>query len=219
MATSIAEIGPDIFRLCTYIAPADLQFCQFVVRDDDPLLFHCGMRALFPDVRNALERLLDPASLRWISFSHFEADESGALNDWLSIAPRAEAAASFLACVLDVEDFAIRPPRALADGESLSTGQRRFRFIQTPHVPHAWEAGLLYEETTGTLLSSDLLFQRGDPPALDSEDVLARCRETMIAEEQGPFSFSFPYTARTADPRSRGMVRACCDGGRRYCAK
>ena len=138
---SITEIAPDVFRLSLFIPEANLQFNQFLVRDDEPLLFHTGMRAIFPMVRDAVAQLIDPATLRHISFSHFEADECGSLNDWLEIAPNAQAACSFVGAEVSINDFASRPARSLEDGETFSTGKYSFRFIHTPHLPHCWEAG------------------------------------------------------------------------------
>jgi flavorubredoxin len=139
---NITEIAPDVFRLSTFIPEADLQFNQFLVRDDEPLLFHTGMRGIFPQVREAVATLIDPATLRYISFSHFEADECGSLNEWLAIAPNAEAVASLVGVEVSINDFASRPARALMDGDTFSTGKYQFKFLHTPHLPHCWEAGL-----------------------------------------------------------------------------
>lgn len=195
--TQITEIAPDLFRISTYIADAGLQFNQFLVRDEQPLLFHTGMKALFPVVREAVATLIDPTTLRWVGFSHFEADECGSLPEWQALAPQATAVCSLVGKLVSVDDFALRPARPLADGEAFSTGKYRFRFLQTPHVPHCWEAGLLYEETCGTLLCSDLLHQNGEVEATTSSDVIGRCRETLLAYQQGPFANYMPYTAQT----------------------
>lgn len=143
--TSIHEVAPDVFRISTFIPDFDLQFNQFLVRDEAPLLFHTGMRSLFPVVRDAVSRLIDPSTLRFISFSHYEADESGALNEWLALAPRAEAACSQVGAMVSVNDFALRPARALGQDEVIDTGRHRLRFRATPQVPHAWDAGLLLD--------------------------------------------------------------------------
>jgi flavorubredoxin len=188
--TTIDEIAADVFRISTYVPEANLQFAQFLVRDDEPLLFETGMRGLFPLVRDAVATLIDPTSLRWIAFSHFEADECGSLNEWLALAPRAQAAFS-------VDDFAVRPARPLADGETFETGRRRWRFFHTPQVPHCWEAGILFEETDATLFCSDLLHQNGDRPALGGDDVLAVSRESLVEYQQGPFANYLPYTRHT----------------------
>src|SRR5205823_3036710 len=150
-----------LFRLSTFLPEANMQFNQFLARDAEPLLFHTGQRALFPLVREAVARLIDPATLRWIGLSHFEADECGALNEWLALAPEAAPVCSFVGAMVSVNDFALRPARPLMDGEVLETGRLRFRFCSTPHVPHCWEAGLLFEETQQTLLCSDLFHQLG----------------------------------------------------------
>jgi flavorubredoxin len=197
MKTTVTEVAPDIFRICTFVPDIDLQFNQFLVRDDEPLLFHTGMRSLFPAVRDAVASVLDPASLRWISFSHFEADECGSLNEWLALAPRAQAACSFVGAMVSVDDFASRPARALKDEEVFSTGRHRFRFRATPQVPHAWDAGLLFEETKRALFCTDLLHQSGDVEPVTQEDVVARFRATLVAYEAGPLAHYMPYTPRT----------------------
>jgi len=143
----ITEIAPDIFRISNYVADFDIQFNQFLVRDREPLLYHTGMKAMFPAVSEAVAKLISPATLRWIAFSHFEADECGAINEFLSIAPNAQPLCSFVGAMVSVNDFALRPARGLQDDEVVLTGTRRFRFIRTPHLPHGWEAGHLFEET------------------------------------------------------------------------
>ena len=194
---SITEIAPDVFRLSLFIPEANLQFNQFLVRDDEPLLFHTGMRAIFPMVRDAVAQLIDPATLRHISFSHFEADECGSLNDWLEIAPNAQAACSFVGAEVSINDFASRPARSLEDGETFSTGKYSFRFIHTPHLPHCWEAGLLFEETNRTLFSSDLFHQLGEVEAQTSNSVIDRVRNTFLEYDGGPFAGYMPYTRQT----------------------
>lgn len=195
--TKMTEIAPNLYRICIYIPEFDLQFNQFLIKDEEPLLFHTGMKALFPQVRDAVSKVIDPADLRWISFSHFEADECGALNEWLQIAPAAQPVCSFVGAMVSVNDFALRPAKAMNDGEVLSTGQYRFRFVQTPHVPHCWEAGLLFEEVNGTLFSSDLLHQGGDVEPLIEADVIDRARKTLVDYQAGPFANYMPYTSHT----------------------
>lgn len=193
----VTEIAPDVYRISTYFPEIDLQFSQFLVKDDEPLLFHTGMRALFPQVREGVATVMDPSKIRWISFSHFEADECGALNEWLETAPAAQAACSTVGALVSVNDFGVRPAKGMADGEVLSTGQYRFRFIQTPHVPHCWEAGLMFEETNGTLLCSDLFHQNGDVEPLTESDVIDRARKTLLDYQAGPFANYMPYTKHT----------------------
>jgi flavorubredoxin len=195
--TRIDEIAPDVFRISTYVPEADLEFAQFLVRDDEPLLFETGMKALFPAVREAVAKVLDPGMVRWLCFSHFEADECGSLNEWLAIAPRAQAACSLVGAVVSVNDFAVRPARPLGDGETFATGKRRFRFLHTPHVPHCWEAGILFEETAGTLFCSDLLQQNGERPPTGGAELIGLCRESMLSYQKGPFAGYLPYTKNT----------------------
>ncbi len=194
---NVTEIAPDVFRLSLYIPEANLQFNQFVVRDDEPLLFHTGMRAIFPQVREAVSKLINPSELRYVSFSHFEADECGSLNEWFAIAPEAEAVCSFVGAEVSVNDFTSRPARGLMDGETFSTGKYRFKFLHTPHLPHCWEAGLLFEETNRTLFSSDLFHQLGDVDAFTEVSVIDRVRQTFIEYDATPFAGYMPYTRQT----------------------
>jgi flavorubredoxin len=194
---SVTEIAPDVYRISTYIPEIDLQFNQFLIKDEEPLLFHTGMRVLFPAVREAVASIMGPAQIRWISFSHFEADECGSLNEWLQIAPAAQAVCSTVGALVSINDFALRPAKGMNDGEVLNTGERRYRFAQTPHVPHCWEAGMLFEETTGTLLCSDLFHQNGNVEPLTESDVIERARKTLINYQAGPFANYMPYTKHT----------------------
>jgi flavorubredoxin len=142
--------------------------------------------------------ILPPESIRWISFSHFEADECGALTEWQTLAPEATAVCSFVGKVVSVDDVvARRPAQSLADGEVLCTGKYRFRMLLTPHVPHCWEASLLFEETHGTLLCSDLFHQNGDVEPSTGTDVVGRFKQTLVEYQQGPFANYMPYTPYT----------------------
>jgi flavorubredoxin len=173
--TKVDEIASGIFRLSTFVrevGPTGFTFNQFLVRGDEPLLFHTGLRRMFPLVRDAVATLIAPESLRWITFGHYEADECGAMNEWLAAAPKAEVAHGFTACMVSLNDVADRAPRALNDGEVIDLGGKRIRYLDTPHVPHGWEAGLLFEETTDTLLCGDLFTQLGDGPALIEGDIV-----------------------------------------------
>jgi flavorubredoxin len=204
--TTVTEVAPDVFAISTFVPEANMHFGQFLVRDDEPLLFHTGTRALFPVVRDAVRSVLDPATIRWIGFSHYEADECATLNDWLALAPQAEAACSMVGAIVSVNDVALRPARALADGEVLTTGTHRFRFLHTPHVPHCWDAGMLFEETAGTLFCTDLFQQNGERPASTDSDVVGLSREAMIFYQQGRFADVMPYTAKTD-----GILRRLAD--------
>lgn len=196
--TNITEIAPDIFRINTFISEANLGFSQFLVRDEEPLLFHTGMRALFPAVREAVASLIDPSTLRWIGFSHFEADECGSLNEWQAVAPRATAVVSMVGKMVSVDDFAPKnPAKGMVDGEEFSTGRHNFRFLATPHVPHNWEAGLLFDTTAGVLFSSDILHQNGDVAPLTSESVTDRVRQAMLEMQASPLADYLPYTPKT----------------------
>jgi flavorubredoxin len=193
----VTQIAPDLYRISTFIPEIDLQFNQFLIKDDEPLLFHTGMKSLFPIVLDAVKSVIDPSTLRWISFSHFEADECGSLNDWLAVAPNAQAACSMVGALVSVNDFATRPALGMNDGDVLTTGKHRFRFVQTPHVPHCWEAGLMFEETNGSLLCSDLFHQGGDVEPSTEDDVIERARKTLIDYQAGPLANYMPYTKNT----------------------
>jgi len=196
--TRITEIAPDLYQISTFVPESNLQFNQFLVRDEQPLLFHTGMKGLFPVVRDAVATLLAPSQIRWIGFSHFEADECGALTAWQTLAPSATGVCSLVAKVVSVDDVvALRPTQALADGEQFSTGTYRFRFLQTPNVPHCWDAGLLFEETQGTLLCSDLFHQNGDVEPSTSADVVGRFKQMLVDYQQGPLANYLPYTPHT----------------------
>ena len=167
------------------------------MKDDEPLLYHTGMNGLFPQVKEAVASVLDPVTLRWISFSHFEADECGSLNQWLEIAPNAQAACGMVAALVSVNDFASRPARILENDEVFETGKYRFRFRATPQVPHAWEAGMLFEETQGALFCSDLFHQLGEVEAVTEEDVVERFKTALVEYRKGPFANYMPYTPNT----------------------
>ena len=162
------------------------------------MLFHLGQRGFFPMISEAVARVIPLARIRYLAFGHVEADECGALAAWQSLAPEATAICGLTSKVVSVDDAAaLRPAQALADGETFSTGKYRFRFLRTPHVPHAWDAGHLFEETQGILFCSDLFHQEGDLEPLTNADVVGLSRQTLLAYQQGPMSGYFPYTNET----------------------
>ncbi|BBY18083.1 oxygen-binding di-iron domain-containing protein [Mycolicibacterium litorale] len=172
METVVDEIAPGIFRLSTFIPDITehgFTFNQFLLTGDQPFLFHCGQRQLFPLVSAAIERIVPLESLRWISFGHVEADECGAVNLLLDAAPHAEVIHGPLACMLSLTDMCDRPPVATTD-QPLDTGGHTLRFIPTPHIPHNWEAGLWFDEATDTLLAGDLFTHVGRGPAITESD-------------------------------------------------
>ena len=182
MQTRVAEIADGIYRLSTLVPeiapPAGFSFNQFLVMADAPLLFHCGHRFMFDGILEAVESLMPVERLRWISFSHVEADESGAMNLWQERSPQAQLVHGQLGCDISLRDLSLRAPRALADGEVVDLGGKRVRYLATPHVPHGWDAGLMFEESTGTLLCSDLLGQLGDGPPLAQGDIVGPALES-----------------------------------------
>jgi flavorubredoxin len=191
------EISPEVYRLAVFVPEINLEFSHFLVRDDEPLLFHAGLRSMFPLLCDAISRLIDPAKLRHIGFSHFESDECGALNHWLELAPNAQTVCGLIGAMVSVNDFSIRPARALTRDDVLSTGRYRFRFLPTPHVPHGWDAGVLFEETERTLFCSDLFHQWGHREPATEQDILGRCRDALREAEAGPFANYVPYTHHT----------------------
>src|SRR5687768_16942289 len=176
MQSTVTEIAPDIYRLSTFHPEYGMQFNQFLIKDDEPFLMHTGFKKMFPITHEGVASVIDPSRLRWIGFSHFESDECGALNEWLAVAPHAQAICSFVGTEVSVNDFADRPACALSDGEVLEIGQHRLQFLATPHVPHGWDAGLFFDETERTLFCSDLFFHPGDPEPLTETDVVERAR-------------------------------------------
>jgi flavorubredoxin len=174
--TSVDEVADGVYRISTpvTIPGGGFSFNQYLIVDDEPLIFHTGPRRMFPLVREAVASVLPPERLRHIAFSHVEADECGSLNEWLAVAPRSAPLCGSIAAMVSIDDLADRPPRALADGELLSLGKRAVRWFDTPHLPHGWECGFLMEERTGTLLCGDLFTQGGaDNPAVTESDILA----------------------------------------------
>lgn len=179
MNTRVDEIAESIYRISTCIpdiAPGGFTFNQFLIDAEEPLLYHTGMRGLFPSVSAAVVRVLPLDRLRWIAFAHVEADECGAVNDFLSVAPHAQVVHGQLGVMLSLNDLCDREPRGLADGDVLDIGgaqlQRRMVEVATPHVPHNWESHLFYEQVTGTLFCGDLCTQIGDGAPVISEDIL-----------------------------------------------
>jgi flavorubredoxin len=229
METRIDEIAAGIYRLSTFVSeivpPAGFTFNQFLVLGEEPLLFHAGLRRMFPSVRTALARLIPPERLRWITFGHYEADECGAMNDWLAVAPRAEVAHGQTGCLVSLNDMADRTPRILADGEAIDLGDGKcVRYLDTPHIPHGWDAGVLYEEATGTLLCGDLFTHVGDGPALTEADVVG---PAIAAEDLFQFSSLHPgmgATIRrlaTLEPRRLALMHGSSfagDGAAALCA-
>lgn len=215
--TRIDEIGASIYRVSTPVAPnpalpGGFTFNQFLIVDDQPLLFHTGMRRLFPLVREAVASVMPIERLRWISFGHFEADESGSLVQWLAAAPNAVPLCGRIGAMLSVEDAGGRAPRVLADGETIDIGTKRVRWFDTPHVPHGWDAGYLAETTTRTLFCGDLFTQAGaDLPAVTESDIVGPSEAMRSAMEY----YSNPRAAAVQIERlaaSEPSLLACMHG-------
>jgi flavorubredoxin len=199
METKINEIADGIYRLSTFVPeiapPVGFTFNQFLVLGDDPLLFHTGLRRMFSLIRPAVSRLIPPEQLRWITFGHYEADECGSMNEWLAAAPEAQVAHGQTGCLVSLNDMADRTPRVLQDGETIDLGKgKKVRYLDTPHIPHGWDAGVLYEETTGTLLCGDLFTQLGDGPAVTESDIVG---PAIAAEDMFKYSSLNPSMGAT----------------------
>lgn len=197
MHTTTDEIADGIYRFSTCVpdaAPGGFTFNQFLIDADEPLLFHTGPRGMFDLVSEAIARVVPLPRLRWITFGHVESDECGAMNEFLAAAPQAQVAHGAIGCMVSLNDLCDRPPRALADGETIDLGGKRVRHIDTPHVPHNWESRLLFEESGGTLFCGDLFTQAGDGPALTDSDIVG---PALAAEEMFRFSALSPMTAPT----------------------
>ena len=192
MTARVDEIADGIFRLSVFVPeiapPEGFAFNSFLIDGDEPLLFHAGRRDMFPLFSVAVRSVMPLERLRWISFGHVEADECGAMNLWLAAAPNAEVVHGEVACDVSLNDLADRPPRAVADGELITSGERRIRFIATPHVPHGWESGVVFDETSGVLFCGDLFTQLGNAPVTEGDIVPAaiRAEEIFHATSLGP---------------------------------
>jgi flavorubredoxin len=193
METKTDEIADNVFRLSTFVPDPGLVFNQYLVRADEPLLFHTGMRGLYPLVSEAVGRVLPIDSLRWIAFGHVEADECGAMNQFLAAAPNATVAHGALGCMVSVNDLADRTPHALGADEVIDLGGARVRNVETPHLPHGWDAHVMFEEVTGTLFCGDLFTRYGEPPATTSDDIV---EEALAAEQLGAPTALTPNTER-----------------------
>ena len=197
MESKVMEIARDVYRISTFNPDFGIQFNQFLIKDNEPFIMHTGLKKMFPITLEAITSVIDPAKLRWIGFSHFEQDECGALNEWLAVAPNAQAVCSFVGATVSVNDFAERPARALSDGEVLDIGSHRLRFLATPHLPHGWDAGLFFEERDKTLLCSDLFFHPGDPEPFTESDLVGRASSSISEGMAGPLANDMPYTPYT----------------------
>lgn len=204
--TTVHEIADKLYRISTPVPPemipGGFTFNQFLIVDDEPLLFHTGPRKMFPLVKDAVASVIDPAKLKWISFSHYEADECGSLNDWLDLAPHAAPLCGMTAAMVSVNDTASRPARAVADGEEVVLGNKRVRWLDAPHVPHNWETGFLFEATTRTLLCGDIFTHLGaDLPPVTERGVV---EPAIIAHQAGMSGFQpGPHTRAALEKLAR----------------
>jgi flavorubredoxin len=200
MNTRVTEVGDGIYQLTTHVDEIDFSFNQYLVTGDEPLLFHTGGRQFFPLVKDAVATVLPPESLRWITFGHVESDECGSMNEWLAVAPNAQVGASALAVMVSLNDMCDRPPVSLVNGESTDTGGHVFQWYDTPHVPHGWEAGVLYDATTKTLFCGDLFSHLGSYKPTSDSDIVG----PAIAAEQ-----VFAYS--TLAPQSADVIRGLAE--------
>jgi len=193
----VSEIAPDVYRISIFVPDFNLQFNHFLIKDEEPMLYHAGMKQMFPVLYEAVSKIIKPSMIKWIGFSHFEVDECGALNDWLQAAPNAKAVCSEAGAIVNMGDFAIRPAHAMPGNALLNTGKHTFRFIRTPHLPHGWDAGVMFEETNKTLLCSDLFHQNGNLVDITDKDILGAHKSSLLEYEQGPLMEYSPYTRNT----------------------
>jgi flavorubredoxin len=197
METNVDEIAERIYRLSTFvpdIGPTGFTFNQFVIDADEPTLFHTGPRMMFPLVAEALASVVPLDRLRWITFGHLEADECGAMNEFLAAAPNATVCHTAIGCMVSINDLADRPPVPITPEVARDLGGRRIRSIDTPHVPHGWDAHVVYEEVTRTLFCGDLLSHLGDGPAVTTDDVV---EAAVQAEDMFGATCLTPTTAPT----------------------
>lgn len=197
--TTIDEVGDGVFRFSTFVEEAALVFNQYLLVAEEPMLFHTGQRALFPQVSAAVASVVPLDRLRWIAFGHLEADECGSMNEFLAAAPGAQVVGSLVANLVSLFDLCDRPPHTMADGEVLDIGGKRVRMIDTPHLPHGWDAHLVYEEVTQTLLCGDLFTATGVTPASTDGDIVG---PAVAAEDLFASTCLTPTTA----PRIRGLA-------------
>ena len=218
--TTIDEVASGVYRISTPVPPQAIpggfSFNQYLITGEAPVLFHSGLRAMFPLTREAIESIIPVSALRYVAFSHFESDECGALNDFLAVAPDAVPLCSRTAAMVSVNDFATRPPRAMGDGEVLVTGDHELEWIDAPHLPHNWETGYMFDRTTKTLFCGDLFTQPGATNiALTSGDVLGPSEQMRVAPAGMPDYFSHgrgtrPIFERLASKKPRTL--ACMHG-------
>lgn len=213
METTTTQIASGIFRFSTFIPdiapPAGFTFNQFLIMADEPLLFHTGPRQMFGLVSGAVAKVVQIEQVRWISFGHVESDECGAMNLWLAAAPKAQVIFNPLGCMVSLNDLADRPPRPVGDDEVLDLGGKRVRIIATPHVPHGWEAQVIYEETTATLLCGDLFAHVGDGEPLTRKDMIASAiegEELFHSTSIGPFTAPTLRRLAQLKPRQLGLM-------------
>jgi flavorubredoxin len=223
MQTRVDQISERIYRISTWIpeiGPGGFTFNQFLLDADEPLLYHTGMKSLFPAVREAIETVMPVSKLRWIAFAHLEADECGAVNEFLAAAPHAQVVHGELGCRLSLDDHCLRLPRPMADGEVLPLGgatlARRVVEIATPHVPHNWESHMFFEQETGTLFCGDLLTQLGDGPPVVTGDIVGpaiAAEKTFLQTSLGP---AVPATYRRLaglEPRQLAIMHGSSYAG------
>jgi flavorubredoxin len=211
--TNLHEIAPGIYRINTPVAipGSEFNFNQYLIADDEPLLFHTGMRGLFPLVSEAIAKVLPVETLRYLAFSHFEADECGALNEFLAAAPRAVPVASQVGAIVSVNAFADRPAKAMADGELLSLGRHQLRWLDAPHVPHGWDTGLMMELSTRTMLVGDLFTQASGAVPLTESDILG---PSEAFRQPMDYYAHAPHTSAVLEKlaREKPQVLACMHG-------
>ena len=195
--STITEIAEHVYRISIFDPRSDMQFNHFLINDDEPVLYHTGSKPMFAGLFDAVRQIIPPEKIRWIGFSHFEADECGAIDEWLASAPSAQVVATVTAIMVNNSSIAPGKSHPLGKSDLLQTGNYCFRMIPTPHLPHGWDAGMFFEQTHSILFCSDLFHQNGDPPPITSNSVLNQVKQALVHMQTGPMHDYIPYTANT----------------------
>jgi flavorubredoxin len=195
--TKITRIINNVYRISTYIPEGNFQCCQFLITDEQPLLYHTGLRSHYPQIYEAIYTVIHPEKLKWFGFIHFEADECGSIQHWQTVAPNATFFCSTIGKQVSVDDISLHPVKGMNDNETFSTGKFHFRYILTPHVPHGWDSGMLFEETRRILFCSDLFHQQGDVEAITKEDIADRFKTVINTCQKMQFNEYLALTNNT----------------------
>jgi flavorubredoxin len=220
MTAKIDEIGDGIFRLSVFVPevapPAGFTFNHFLIMGDEPLLFHCGKRKMFPLLAEAVAKIMPVEKLRWATFGHFESDECGSMNEWLAAAPHCELMHGMTGVRVSLADMADREPRTLTNGEVIDIGGKRIRYIDTPHVPHGWDAGVIFEENSKTLFVGDLFAHYGNPAPTTTSEIVSPAMKTndlTYSTSLGPVTAPTIRKLAALDPKMLAVMHGSSFSG------